>query len=357
LLSYILLTFLRDMCHAHGMLLHVCLAAATILSANPTGHIAFVRGSEQEDHQVCILDITTRAVTPIGPGQRDGAPAWSPDGSRLAFRSHNEGGMRICIYNADGTEGPRIAHNHEWQQRPRWSPDGKRLAYSAGITPDEVLVVFDLESGKESIWGGGRKGLMRPVWLSNTAIIAIGILDEDAPNKTDLFTVTENGTGQVEEPGLSQNRTFRWAAEPEPHTGVIAFESNTDTGDREVFSFGSDTGIVNVSNHPAADWNPVWSPAADWLAFVSFRGNRQGVYRVSPSGGPVAPIAAAEDSDNWHPSWSPDGRWLAFVSNRTGDPEIFVGDAEGGTAVQMTDHPGHDYAPAWRPARGKEAKP
>jgi Tol biopolymer transport system component len=42
------------------------------------------------------------------------------------------------------------------------------------------------------------------------------------------------------------------------------------------------------------------------------------------------------------------------VSNRTGDAEIFVADAKGKQSIQLTDHAGHDYAPAWRPLAERE---
>ena len=43
----------------------------------PAGQIAYVSGTEQEDRRVCILDLGTWTVTPIGRGDRDGRPVWS----------------------------------------------------------------------------------------------------------------------------------------------------------------------------------------------------------------------------------------------------------------------------------------
>lgn len=325
---------------------------------NRGGTIAFVRGSEQEEHRVCLLDVGTRAVTPIGPGECDGAPVWSPDGSRLAFESKRPEGLGVVIFGADGARLAQPAHAHEWNRRPRWSPDGTRLAYSASggqengeaasrvAPPNDVIVVYDLNAAREVVWGGGRTGLMRPVWMDEGTLVALGVVGEPGKGSTDLFHVTADEATPLTAALSSEGTYFEWAAEPKGE--LLAFESN-DGGDREIFVFSFAFGAVDVSNHRAADWNPVWSPDGRWLAFESFRGGRRGIYSVDPGNAVVVPLAAAPDSDDWSPTWSPDGRWIAFVSTRTGDPEIFATSSTGGEVTRLTEHPGDDYAPAWRP--------
>jgi TolB protein len=47
------------------------------------------------------------------------------------------------------------------------------------------------------------------------------------------------------------------------------------------------------------------------------------------------------------PTWSPDGRQLAFASNRDGNDEIYVMNADGTGLVNLTNHPAQDDQPAW----------
>jgi len=54
----------------------------------------------------------------------------------------------------------------------------------------------------------------------------------------------------------------------------------------------------------------------------------------------------AEDGE---PDWSPDGSQIVFESNRNGDFEIYVMDANGGNPQQLTDQPGRDLMPVWKP--------
>ncbi len=51
-----------------------------------------------------------------------------------------------------------------------------------------------------------------------------------------------------------------------------------------------------------------------------------------------------------YPSWSPDGQWIAFHSNRDGDFEIFIMRPNGSDLRQITDNDIGDLEPAWSPS-------
>ena len=47
------------------------------------------------------------------------------------------------------------------------------------------------------------------------------------------------------------------------------------------------------------------------------------------------------------PTWSPDGSWIAFQSDRDGDDEIYVMDADGSSQINLTNNPADDGWPSW----------
>jgi TolB protein len=73
------------------------------------------------------------------PGAYDSAPAWSPDGRRIAFESNAdvaganpERDMEVWTMAPDGSDVVQLTHNALHDEGPAWSPDGRQLAYTSG---------------------------------------------------------------------------------------------------------------------------------------------------------------------------------------------------------------------------------
>jgi Tol biopolymer transport system component len=367
-----------------SFILYAGLAVSWLSAAGPSGTVAYVAGTEQEDQCVMVLDLASGQAVRAGRGKLDGAPRWSPDGQRLAFETRTDQGMGICVANPDGASLKILGASHATNMDPRWAPDGKRLAWSA--EDDEPLrpsvIVCDADSGVETRWGGEKTAVMRPVWLPTLdlmkamdpseenkdaaaalvalkdeadkagALVAAGIVGAPGKISTEILLVTaSNAVPMLPLLIKDSARYVEWCIEPDGEGRQIAYESN-DGGDREIFVIGR-RGIVNVTNHRAADWNPSWSPDNKWLVFESFRGGRRGVYKVLVGTGNVTPMDIGTEYDCWSPAWSADGKWIAYVSDRSGTPQIWAVPAAGGEAVQLTKETGYALAPAFKPKAKK----
>ena len=61
----------------------------------------------------------------------DDEPAWSPDGTQIAFTSNRPAAnLDIYVMNADGTGQTRLTNNAARRPDPAWSPDGTKIAFT-----------------------------------------------------------------------------------------------------------------------------------------------------------------------------------------------------------------------------------
>lgn len=350
-----------------------------------SGMIAYITGASQETYQLAVIEVQSGETTLLGQGRNDAYPAWSPDARQIAYQSRQPDGTGIRIAVPEEQSDQALKHRFTWNYAPAWSPCGTKIAYSTDgdAAPLQSIIVQTLETGEEQVWGGTQRGMITPVWFSSAdlmkaldpddqeaaetlglnelkreadedgALLAIGLSGTPPRISTELFVVTPSLAVPLL-PFLAPDsrRYVKYGARPDNKARQIAYESN-DGGDREVFILGR-RGIHNMSNHHAADWNPVWSPDDNWLAFESFRDGRRGVYRSLVSTANVTPVAIGDTYDCWSPSWSPDGEWLAFVSDMTGIPQVFTVRPDGADLQQLTHGDVPALSPAWQPKPRKK---
>jgi hypothetical protein len=133
-----------------------------------------------------------------------------------------------------------------------------------------------------------------------------------------------------------------------PDGSTIAFVTDRD-GNREIYAMkGDGTQQLNLTNHGAEDWTPAWSPDGSSIAFSSYRDGNWEIYVMGSDGSNPARLTSDAAAD-YGPSWSPDSQDIAFHSNRDGNWEIYVVGRDGQNLRRLTVDEATDFAPAWSP--------
>ena len=248
----------------------------------------------------------------------DARPAWSPDGARIAFESDRDGQYDIYVMNADGSGLTRLTDDPANDVYPAWSPDGMRIAFASGRDePDPYNC-------------------------------------QPACN-FEIYVMNADGSGVKR---LTVNPAEDFSPAWSPDGARLAFDSNRD-GNYEIYVMNANgSGVTNLSSHGEWDVAPAWSPDGKRIAFSSDRDGNWEIYDMSAGGSGVTRLTVNPAEDD-RPSWSPEGSRILFASTRHDpDPEncdpncnheIYVMNADGSGPARLTDHPAHDWDPAWSP--------
>ena len=219
-------------------------------------------------------------------------PAYSPDGTKIAFSSGRDGVSHIFVMNADGSGTTRITGSQRNDNHPSWSADGKRIVFSR----EGALFVVPATGGTARRVGHGYGSAMDPAYSPNGKLIAF---DYRKPGWTNREIYVMNADG---------------------------------TGIRPV------TKLVYISALPS------WSPDGKSLAFQSNPLGHNEIYTIALNGTHLRQVTTSL-TDVIQPAWAPEGSTIAY----SGDGAIWT--VSGGTNTQLTSGKNNDSAPAWRPVQ------
>ncbi|MBI4469092.1 MAG: PD40 domain-containing protein [Acidobacteria bacterium] len=157
-----------------------------------------------------------------------------------------------------------------------------------------------------------------------------------------------NLTATVTDPQGNTSEFGRSSA-PTATVSQIVFTSTRD-GDPEIYLTDAFRLFpARLTNNPADDFSPAFSPDGSRIAFVSTRDANTEIYIMPSQGSPEASRLTNHLAPDYDPTWSPDGSKIAFVSERDGNPEIYLMNADGNGVTRLTNEPAVDRSPTFSP--------
>jgi Tol biopolymer transport system component len=322
----------------------------------PTGQIVFVSGRDGNGEVYLMNADGTGQVNLTNNPADDSNPSWSPDGSRIAFVSNRDGNREVYVMNADGTGLVNLTNNpaDDWRTgaindwAPAWSPDGSRILFATNRDGNDEIYVMNAGGSGQTNLSNRTARDWRPGWSPDGS----KILWTTAPvqGNWEIYSMNADGSGQVNLTNTagSLDNGAMW----KPDGSKIAFSSTRDVSSGllgEVYVMNADgSSPVSLSKSPTDDLKPAWSPDGQWIAFIG-REFSVGwfLFKVKPDG--TNKMKLGHGWPSRQPAWSPDGVWIANYSEALGDGEIYLTDVDGLVQINLTDTPGVDFHPSWRP--------
>jgi len=186
------------------------------------------------------------------PEKQNYLPAWSPDGTKVAFTLSQGGNQEIYVINRDGTGLRRLTNSPDIDTSPTWSPTGTQIA-----------------------WVSGRSG------------------------NPQVYIMNADGTGQQKLTNES------WADRPtwsRPPFNEIAYAARSGAGfDIKVYSFASGQ-ATKITDGIGSNESPAFSPNGRHLAFVSTRNGKAQIFTIDRDGKNLRQIT--REGNNGYPNWS-----------------------------------------------------
>ncbi|HET9862003.1 MAG TPA: winged helix-turn-helix domain-containing protein [Steroidobacteraceae bacterium] len=342
------------------------------------------RTSTSVDHEPSTAPLTTLL------GQEH-MPAWSPDGSRVLFAWEGEPGRGFDLYvrPVDSERLLRLTRTPAAAIAGTWSPDGSRIAFARMDAHAAGLFVIDAAGGAERKLADGaftQEALMQPSWSPDGATLAFSAVDPGGSHGVRLLDLASLSVRSLPTPECwhagapafsADGRQLAWLCIRSVAVYEVYLATSGGSNPRRIAHFrGLPQGLAWRDARHLLVANDSGDGTGIWTLELDGRLERPDIVEDS-----LAPGLAAHDNravyararqviDIWRlaigepgatarkwiystraqitPSYSPDGARIAFQSNRSGNPEIWIADADGANAARLTSFNGPlTGGPAW----------
>ena len=328
---------------------------------SPDGsELAFMWNGGEGDQYEVYVKLIGEGGPPVkltrSPGAYARWPVWSPDGHRIAFiRCSDSGGAAVFVIPSVGGAERKLTEPQSCPDSLDWSPDGSLLAFEDKDSAGEPTGIFlvSLETGK-------RRRLTTPATLEHDSQPkfspdgkTIAFVRSHNPLVDEIFLVTADADelrqltsmhGFI--PGLT------WAGDG---IEIVFSATSRDTGNNSLWRVkipdGTPEKVSELAGVNATE--PDISRRGHRLAYRTLTTNSN-IWQIrlpASNGRPSAPAKFISSTRTQEvPQYSPDGKKIAFGSDRSGGSQIWVCNSDASNPVQLTFvDASNNGTPRWSP--------
>jgi Tol biopolymer transport system component len=329
-------------------------------SWSPDGRqIAFVRFQKETDKagHIHLMSSLGGPVTKLSDFPTNGQISWSPDGRVVAAARADQGSASdstaIYVIPTDTGEPRAVTSTRRpaVDLSPAFSPDGTRLAYSSCQSWEDgtcAVYALNLDSGYRQTAPAHR--------LTSDADYTAGLCwsrdgrsviyaQRTMAGRFYLFRVPVTGTHIPERIEVAGQGAVRPRAALSQNRLVFA----RDMSDVDIYQFQVRGSAAPLIVSSLLEYQPQFSPDGRHIAFTTTRsGEGPEIWVAAADGSEARQLTLGSERWQDSPHWSPDGRQIAFnLQDNDRQSHIWTVDVEGGPPRQITKNAGNQNCPTW----------